>query len=254
MRTLGILPQNKHERQLWRTTRKIAGMLAALLAVQIVGAYVYASIEGISFLDGLYSVVMLMTAIGSSRDPATLTGKWFNIGLALFSVVMLIGVMSQIGQLVLRREFLKMMYDWSHKRMKDHTILCGLSNTAIELLNRLPHDQVVAVVRTHDDAHKVKHERDDVVVHIADYTSSKALRNAGVEHAALVIACSDSDADNAFTCLTAKKIRATVPVITRMSRSDNREKMQECGSDAIISPAELAADAIMASRGKLVKG
>ena len=61
-----------------------------------------------------------------------------------------------------------------------------------------------------------------------------------------LIASSESNADNAITCLTAKHLRNDVKVITRMSRTENREKMQEVGSDAIISPAELAADAVMA--------
>jgi voltage-gated potassium channel len=218
------------------------------------GALLYAWIENISVLDALYSVVMLMTAIGSSRDPQTLGGKWFNIFLALFSVAMLIGVMTQIGQLLLRREFLTVVQGWRHKRMKDHTILCGMSNTAIELLNRLPHDQVVAVVKTHEDAHRMQREHESITVHIADFTSSKALRHAGIEQAALLIACADSDADNAFACLTAKRLRSTLKVITRMSRTDNREKMQQCGPDEIISPAELAADAIMSARSKWSDG
>jgi voltage-gated potassium channel len=231
--------------------RKLGILLLVLIAVQFLGAAFYASIEKISFLDALYNVVMLMTAIGSSRDPTTLGGKWFNILLALFSVAMLIGVVTQIGQLLLRREFLTVLQGWRRKSMKDHTVICGTSHTTFEMLNRLPNDKVILIVKTHEDAHRYQHEHPGLTVQIADFTSSQALLKASIEQARVMIACSESDADNAFSCLTAKHIRKDLPVITRMTRTENREKMQEVGADAIISPAELAADAVMGAMEKL---
>src|SRR5436190_16209222 len=110
--------------------------------------------------------------------------------------------------------------------MKDHTISCGVSHTSHELLNRLPVDKVVVLVKTHDDAHRIQREHEHMHVHVCDYTSSLALQHAGIDTAELLIASSDSDADNAFTCLTAKHLRPGIRVITRMSRTENREKMQ----------------------------
>jgi voltage-gated potassium channel len=235
------------EHHLRRILRKLTLLMIAIVTVLVGGAFLYWRIEpGITFLDSLYSVVMLMTAIGSSRDPVTIEGKWFNIFLALFSVAMLIGVVTQIGQLILRREFLTVLSDWRHKHMKDHTIVCGVSHTTNELLNRLPIDKVVVLVRTQEEAHRIQREREGMQVHVCDITSSQALKHAGAEYASLVIAASESDADNAFVCLTAKHIKKDLKVITRMSRTENREKMDEVGSDAIISPAELAANAVMA--------
>jgi voltage-gated potassium channel len=233
--------------------RKLGLLFVVVVVVVIGGALIYSWLErdpktgeNLPFLDSLYSVVMLMTAIGSSRDPQTVAGKWFNIVLSMFSVAMLISVMTQIGQLLLRREFLTVLSDWRHTTMKDHTIICGISHTSNELLNRLPVDKVIVLVKTHEEAHRLQHERHGLQVHICDITSSAALKKAGIESAALLIAASESDADNAFACLTSKHLNKTLKVITRMSRTENREKMEEVGSDAIISPAELAANAVMA--------
>ncbi len=235
------------EHHLRRTLRKLLILFFVIVIVLVGGAFIYWWIEpNLSLLDSLYSVVMLMTAIGSSRDPVTVAGKWFNIFLSLFSVAMLISVVTQIGQLILRREFLTVLSDWRHKNMKDHTIVCGVSHTSQELLNRLPIDKVVVLVKTHEEAHRIQREREGIQVHICDITSSQALKHAGAENAALVIAASESDADNAFVCLSAKHLKKDLKVITRMSRTENREKMEEVGSDAIISPAELAANAVMA--------
>ena len=225
--------------------RKLFVLLMVIVVVLVLGAFVYAWIEKIDFLDSLYSVVMLMTAIGSSRDPQTVAGKWFNIFLSLFSVAMLISVVTQIGQLLLRREFLSVLNDWRHRKMKDHTIICGISHTSHELLNRLSADKVVVLVKSADEAHRIQREHEGMSVHVCDFTTSQSLKHAGIDTASLVIASSESDADNAFTCLTAKHLRKDVKVITRMTRTENREKMLEVGSDAIISPAELAADAVM---------
>ena len=254
MRDRPSLAVETPERHIRRIVTKLIVLLLVLLAVQIAAAFIYHWLEPqYSLLDCLYNVVMLVTAIGANFDPKSTEGKWFNIFLALFSVAMLVGVMTQIGQLMLRREFLTVLSDWRHQKMKDHTIICGISHTSNELLNRLPVDKVVVLVKTHDEAHRIQHERPGIQVHVCDYTSSAALKHANAEHASLVIAASESDADNAFACLTAKHIRKDLKVITRMSRTENREKMEEVGSDAIISPAELAANAVMAKIAEFEK-
>jgi len=149
------------ERHLRRILRKLMLLLIAIVVVLVGGAFIYWWIEpGISLLDSLYNVVMLMTAIGSSRDPTTVAGKWFNIFLSLFSVAMLISVVTQIGQLILRREFITVLSDWRHKHMKNHTIVCGVSHTTHELLNRLPIESLVVLVKTHDEAHRIQRERE----------------------------------------------------------------------------------------------
>ena len=242
------------ERHMRRIGTKLVVLLIVLIVVQIAAAFIYHWLEPqYSLLDCLYNVVMLVTAIGANFDPKSTEGKIFNIFLALFSVAMLVGIMTQIGQLMLRREFLSVLSDWRHKKMTGHTIICGISHTSHELLNRLPIDKVVVLVKTHDEAHRIQHEHPGMQVHICDCTSSAGLKHANIEHAALVIAASDNDADNAFACLTAKHLRKDLKVITRMSRSENREKMEEVGSDAIISPAELAANAVMAKIAEFEK-
>ncbi len=241
------------EHHLSRIVRKLFVLLIVVIVVVICGALIYSRIErdpktgeDLPLLDALYNVVMLMTAIGSSRDPISIAGKWFNIALSMFSVAMMIGVMTQIGQLLLRREFLSVLSDWRHRIMKDHTIICGTSHTSHELLNRLPLDKVIILVKTQDEAHRLQREREGIAVYVCDITSSIAMKHAGIDTAALLIAASESDADNAFACLTAKHLKKNLKVITRMSRTENREKMEEVGADAIISPAELAANAVMA--------
>src|ERR1043166_4376966 len=89
-----------------RLLRKVEILLGVIILLLIAGAAVYSVIESMPFLDALYSVVMVMTGIGSSRDPQTLAGKWFNILLALISVALLISFIAQVGQLLLRREIL----------------------------------------------------------------------------------------------------------------------------------------------------
>lgn len=232
------------EEQLQRILRKLALLLCVIVLVLVLGSTLYARIENIPFVDSLYNVVMVMTAIGGD-PPRTVGGKCFMMVVALLSVAMLVTVLTQIGQLVLRREFLSVIHDWRSRGMKDHTIVCGTSHTSFELLNRLPHDKVVILVKTQEEAHRIQREHPGIVVHACDFTTSKALVHAGIEHAAMIIAGSEHDAENAFTCLSAKKLNKKAKVIARMSRTENREKLQDVGADAIISPAELAADAVM---------
>lgn len=220
-------------------------VLAALLACIIFGGgLIYRWIEpSFSYLDAVYSVIMIMTGIGATKDAQTSGGKVFNMILALISVGILVSVLGQMFRYFSSRS-LKEIYEEIHDRkvkaMQGHVIICGTSATLHELLRQMEHrDHAWVIVRTEAEAGKL--EADGFHAHIDDYTSAAAMRKAGIETAGCVIACSDNDAENAFITLTAKNLRKSVPVIVRLTRMEHREKLKAAGADEIVVPAELAA-------------
>ena len=225
-------------------------ILLALVIVVIIGAgsVYYAHLEDLSLGDAMYTVIMIMTGIGSSKDPATRAGHIFLEILALVSVGLLVGVLTQIFKYISVKGFMAALHDRRIKAMKGHVIVCGTSYTLHELLNRIPKDSLWVIVKTSEEAQRL--ERLGVQVHVDDYTSEQAFVKAGIASASMVITCSESDADNAFACLSAKALRKDIPVIARINRTENREKLHTAGADSVIVPAELAAIAIVAAMEK----
>ncbi len=136
--------------------------------------------------------------------------------------------------------------------MKDHIVLCGFSDTARVLLNRLPKDQVLVVVKDKATFDTLA-ERGAAAIQ-GDYETMEVLQRAGVAESRAVIAASFEDSENAFICLTSKKLARHVPVFATASSQENLEKLREVKADHIISPAMLSADAILKALGSAASG
>ncbi len=219
-------------------------LVGLLTFIIFAGGLVYHLIEpSFDYLDATYSVVMIMTGIGASRDAQTRPGKIFNMILALVSVGILVSVLGQMFRYFSSRS-LKEIYESIHDRkvkaMPGHVILCGTAVTLHELLREMEHrDTAWVIVNNHLDADKL--QADGFHVHVDDYTSSAAMTRAGIDTAGCVVAWSDNDAENAFVALNAKNLRKEIPVIARVSRGEHRDKLRAAGANEIVIPAELAA-------------
>ena len=221
---------------------KTALHFAVILAVVVVGTFAFAWVDGQSLADSFYFIVMVMTLIGAA-NPHTFAGQLVGIAVAVISVGVILSLMTQVlGPAALTA------YWEGHRlrrvsRMKDHIVICGSSDTARVLLRRLPKDQVIAVVKD-KGAYDALTEA-GVPTLEGDYETAEVLRKAGVAESRAVIAASQEDSENAFICLTSKKIARQVPVFVTVSSQENADKLKEVRADHIISPALLSADAIL---------
>jgi voltage-gated potassium channel len=220
---------------------KTASHLAAILVIVVVGTLLFAFVDGQSLGDSLYFIVMVMTLIGAA-NPHTFAGELVAIVVAVLSVGVILSFMTQILGPAALGAYWEAHRVRKASRMKNHVVLCGYSDTARVLLNSLPKDQVLVVVKDKPTVDLLT-ERGVAAVQ-GDYESVEVLRNAGVSESRAVVA-STEDSENAFICLTSKKIARDVPVYATVSSQENLEKLREVRADHIISPALLSADAIL---------
>lgn len=228
-----------------RSSAILHGLVIA--AVVVAFSATFSGVEGWPLGQSAYYVILLMTLIGAPFGPASAGGILLAAVLALVSVGLLISVFTNlVGPLALHAYWTRLRARWV-SRMKDHVVICGYSDTAKVLLNRLPTKDVLVVVRDQEAADHVAAR--GVAVLRGDCTTAEVLRRAGVEEARAVVAVSPSDAENAFTCLTAKKLAPRVAVIATVASEENEDKLEEVGADRIISPAILSATAIQQALG-----
>jgi voltage-gated potassium channel len=225
--------------------------LAAIVVVVVAGTLVFAAVDHQSLDASFYFIVMVLTLIGAA-NPTTFAGELVGIVVAVLSVGIVLSFMTQIlGPAALAA------YWEGHRvrkasRMKNHIVLCGYSDTARVLLNNLPKDEVLLVVKDKATVDALT-ERGAAAMQ-GDYETTEVLRKAGVAESRAVIAASEVDSENAFICLTSKKIAAHVPVYATVSSQENLEKLREVRADHIISPALLSADAILKGLGTQYAG
>ena len=126
--------------------------------------------------------------------------------------------------------------------MKDHIVLCGSSATARALIARIPKDCLV-VVKDQGTADALVGSGVPAIA--GDYETAETLQRAGVDVSRAVIAASIEDSENAFVCLTAKRLAPSVPVLALVSTEENAAKLEEVRADHIIAPALLGATEVL---------
>ena len=218
--------------------------LVAILVIVVAGTLVFAFVDGQPLGQSFYFIVMVMTLIGAA-NPNTFAGELVGIVVAVLSVGVILSFMTQIlGPAALTA------YWEGHRvrkasHMKNLIVLCGYSDTARVLLKNLPKDQVLIVVKDKPTVDALTEQGAAALQ--GDYETVDVLRRAGVPESRAVIAASPEDSENAFICLTSKKIARGVPVYATVSSQENQEKLREVRADHIISPALLSAEAILKS-------
>jgi len=221
---------------------KTVSHLVAILVLVVAGTLVFALVDGQSLGSSFYFIVMVMTLIGAA-NPNTFAGELVGIVVAVLAVGVILSFMTQIlGPAALTA------YWEGHRvrkasRMKNHIVLCGYSDTARVLLKNLPRDQVLVVVKDKPTVDALTEQGAAALQ--GDYETVEVLRKAGVADSRAVIAASPEDSENAFICLTSKRIARGVPVFATVSSQENLEKLREVKADHIISPALLSAEAIL---------
>ena len=218
--------------------------LAVILATLLVGSLLFSIAEGYPLGSSVYFMIMIMTLIGASYQPLTAAGMVVAAAVAIVSVGIILSFMTQVLGPVALDVYWRGLRARKVSRMEKHVVVCGFSDTAKVLLNRLRKEEVLFVVNEREALERLTAEHGVAAV-LGDYTTSEVLRKAGVDRARAVVAVSPDDAENAFVCLTAKKIAPGVPVIVTVSSEENKEKLEDVGADRIISPALLTADSIL---------
>ncbi len=219
----------------------------AILLTLVVSTLLFAWAESYPLLDSLYFIVMVMTLIGANFTPVTVAGKAVAIVLAVVSIGVILSFMTQVLGPAALTEYWEKLKTRKVSRMKNHVVVCGSSDTAKMLLSRLPKDQVLVVVK--DKSVSETFAAAGVTVLHGDYETMEVLSRAGVAESRAVIAASVEDSENAFVCLTSKRLAPSVPVIATVSSQENLQKLKDVHADHIISPAMLSADAILGSLG-----
>ena len=226
-------------------SKTLAHLLAVVVLV-VAGTLVFAVVDGQSLADSFYFIAMVLTLIGAA-NPHTFAGELVGIVVAVLSIGIIVSFMTQILGPAALSAYWEGYRVRKASRMKNHIVLCGFSDTARVLLNHLPKDEVLVVVKDKSTADALT-GRGTAALH-GDYETLEVLTKAGVAESRAVIAASPEDSENAFICLTSKKIARHVPVFATVSSQENVEKMKEVKADHIISPALLSADAILKGLG-----
>lgn len=213
----------------------------AIVSLGAIGTGGYMILEGWPFLDALYMTVIVLTTIGFAEvrelDDA---GRVFTIVLAVTGIGAIFYALIAGFQFLVEGEFASILGSQRMKRqiehLRDHYILCGFGRVGEEIAREFKeHDVDFVIVETNREAIARGGQRGYLML-VGDATSDQILTEAGVGHAACLIAASDSDEGNTFIILAAKALNPDLYVVARASQVESMPRMGRAGAQRVFSP------------------
>jgi voltage-gated potassium channel len=229
-----------HRGELEPFLRRLTLLIGVILALQVVGTIGFMLTEDVSAWGGFVWTVDTIATVGSIPDPDSTGGQIVKVGLIVLGVGTLfyalvttaeIFVAGHLAGILEERRTLKKIEDLS-----DHHLICGFGRVGRQVARDLKAGGFSLVVV--DDLPENKEIADQLGVPflLGRPSDDEMLREAGIERAVSVLACVDSDAENIFTCLTARELRSEITIVARASVEDSEKKLLRAGADRVISP------------------
>jgi voltage-gated potassium channel len=183
-----------------------------------------------------FTITTLSTVGFGDFVPITAETRWFVVSLLVIGLGVFASVIATAIGPKIRGEFDRL---FNPKEMpmelKDHVILVGegilARNTAEELKERGV--TFVRIVAARPGAETSKGHQ----TMVGDATNDTTLKDAGIQHARMVIAAREDDGENAFISLGAKDLNPNVRVMAVASSALSIRRLKLAQADLVFSPA-----------------
>jgi voltage-gated potassium channel len=227
--------------------------LLILLAMFAWGGAIFSYYEHLPILGAFLASVSTITTIGlyvpNGGNFFTLNGT--EAGLLVVMIVISVGagasilqsaVNSAVNTSLARGEAEKRLVE----RLKGHVIIFGYTHMGRYVADKLDDMGIDYVVTTKDpNTFQDLLKQKILAVLEVDVHPIKALKEAGIERAAMVVVAHNSDPDNMLFILSARKLRGDVRIITVVHDESLVETARNAGADVVI-PASVTVGHLLA--------
>ena len=221
--------------------KRLIPTLIILLFVVVIGTIGYHVIEGWSFLDSLYMVVITLFTVGFQEvHSLSQPGKLFTILIIVAGVGAAVYAGTQLVEIIIEGEILgygrRRKMDKKIKGLKNHYIICGYGRTGHQVGAEFDTARVSYVVV--DQKQEIEEELGlkDTPYIVGDITSDDNLIEAGIESARGLIAAADSDVANLYVTLSARVLNPNLYIVARASEIEAEKNLVMAGANRVIAP------------------
>jgi voltage-gated potassium channel len=206
----------------------------------VAGSVAYSLSQDVSLWKGFLFTLDTVATVGSAPEPDDLPGQVTKVMLIVLGVGTLFYalvtvteffVAGHLGEVLEERRTLNKIDDLS-----GHHLICGFGRVGRQVARDLKVGGDDFVVIDELDENKGIAEQMGAPFLRGRPSDDDVLKAAGIARAISVLCCMDSDAENIFTCLTARELRSEITVVARASVEDSEKKLLRAGANRVISP------------------
>ena len=219
----------------------LIGGFMALSLVFVCGLIGYMRVEGWSFFDSLYQVVITLSTVGFqevyplSRNGRILTMVLIVSGVGSFAY--LVGSFTQVlveGRL--QKYFGRRRMQKIIDRLSDHVIICGYGRIGSIVASEILAENVAAVI-VESNPEVIRLLDEQGVPYVAgDATADEVLLAAGLERARTLVAALTQEAANVYVTLTARQLNPKIRIVARADAQSHTQRLQRAGADQVLVP------------------
>jgi voltage-gated potassium channel len=210
------------------------------VAIQVVGSIAYSLTEDVSVWRGFLFSLDTVATVGGIPEPGNLGGQIVKVLLIVLGVGTLFYalvtvteffVAGHLGEILEERRTLNQI-----ERLKGHHLICGFGRVGRQVARDLQAGGDDFVIIDELEENKEIADLLPAPFLLGRPSDDEMLKAAGIDRALSVLACVDSDAENIFTCLTARELRSDITIVARASVEDSEKKLLRAGANRVISP------------------
>jgi voltage-gated potassium channel len=227
-------------RELVAFTRRLGQLGIVIAALLLAGTAGFILTTDDGPWDAFVLALDTVATVGSIPSPQNTAAELVKAGLIVFGVGTLFYALVTVAEFFVAGHLGEILADRRTQKeinsLSGHYIICGFGRVGRQVARDLRAAGAAYVVI---DSNPDNRELADAVgVRFLEGAPSddELLRAAGIERARGLVACMDSDAENIFTTLTARELRADIAIIARASVEDSEKKLKRAGADRVISP------------------
>ena len=224
-----------------QSLRRVQSAVLALAVITVVGVLGYMEFEGWSFSDALYMTVITLTTVGY-KEVRTLdeSGQLWTMLLLITGVGTLFYAAVTSVELVVegtvRGYFGRRRVKGQIRKLSGHYILCGYGRVGRQVAREFTADEVPFVIVDQDPEVLEECMSAGYLALLGEAAADEILVEAGILEAGGLIAAVDSDADNVFVVLSARKLNPKLHIVARASSDETAAKLEIAGANRTLSP------------------
>ena len=222
---------------------------AVLVVIFILGALGYKYLEGWSFFDGFYMVLITLSTIGFGEvHPLNDSGKWLTVCIIISGVVYFALLIGYFVQLASEGRVFQMMrrrrVDKAIAALSGHCVLCGYGLVGRVVAAELAADGVDVVVVETDDKKAEEIEEAGYFLVLGDATSDTVMMRVGLQRAKALVASMSNDPANVYVVLSARAMNPDLYIVSRASDNRHISKLKTAGANRVILPHMIGGQSI----------
>jgi voltage-gated potassium channel len=215
--------------------------LGIMCVVFVVGLCVFMFVEGWSFIESFYMMVITLSTVGFGEiHPLSDRARIFTALIIICGVGNFAYIVGSFSRMLVDGHLHKLM--WRRKvqkridKLDNHYIVCGYGRIGAVVVQEISKvsPNVVVIESSEKLVEQLKREG---IMHLAgDATDDGLLAAAGIKRAKSIVTALTDEAANVYVTLTARQLNPSIFIVARANNASHITRLEFAGANKVVLP------------------